>query len=366
MSTLMQASHQWASRPADERFTSLLDMRDHFQVQRSQSRELVVPSRRIHALPDPDNKGLSIVGPNGHAYNPTHHAFGQVAALAEAPAGYMRTLPSPIAADCLNYGLQFKRQIEDVGVLLQKNGEATLRAATGPRYGRIWNDDVVAALTRTVGDGVSGDWRVPGEFGRAVTVTKANTTLFAGDRDFFVFLADEQHKIEVPNTRSVDARTARPLSRGFFVWNSEVGAMTFGLATFLFDYVCCNRIVWGAQDVKEIKIRHTISAPDKFLEEIQPALLSYANGSQANVLNAVKAAQAKHLDADKVDAFLKDRFGKPRVEPIKAAHLLEEGRPIETLWDVTTGATAYAKGIKWQDERVAVERVAGEVMQLAA
>jgi hypothetical protein len=30
------------------------------------------------------------------------------------------------------------------------------------------------------------------------------------------------------------------------VWNSEVGKTTLGAGFFLFDYVCCNRIIWGA------------------------------------------------------------------------------------------------------------------------
>lgn len=362
MSTLMQANRQWSSRPADERFVSLLDMRDHFDHVRQLSREVVVPSRRLHIMPEADNHGLQVVGPNGHAYAPSHWAFGQLAALAEAPAGYMRTLPSPIAADCLNYGLQFKRQIEDVGVLLQKNGDSVMRAATGPRYGRIWNSDILHPLVKVVGDGISGDWRVPGEFGKAVAVDKGNTTLFAGDRDCFIFLADEQHRIEVPNRRN---GAPGSLARGFFIWNSEVGSSTFGLATFLFDYVCCNRIVWGATEYKELKIRHTVSAPDKFLEEIQPALVSYSEGKASTVVEAVKAAQDARL-GDKLDDFLAARFSKRQVTAIKAAHDLEEGRPMETLWDVTTGVTAYAKGIKWQDERVALERAAGDIMAMAA
>ena len=40
---------------------------------------------------------------------------------------------------------------------------------------------------------------VPGEFGGRVTVTKDNTTLYASDRDMFVFLADEENRIELPN-----------------------------------------------------------------------------------------------------------------------------------------------------------------------
>src|SRR3990167_4192809 len=176
MNNLNEASRQWASRPDDERFLSLTAMGAHFAAQREQCRETVVSSRRIQAAPAEDNKGLQIVGPNGHAYNPTHWAFGQLAQLAEAPAGYLRSLPAPIAADCINFGLQYRRDIEDVGVLLHRDGDAnTLRAATGPRYGRIWNADIVRGLVSRFGDGLTGAFRVPGEFGERVEVTKANT-----------------------------------------------------------------------------------------------------------------------------------------------------------------------------------------------
>jgi hypothetical protein len=362
--TLVTASHQWATRPDDERFISLDDMQVHFENVRNRSAEKVVPSRQIHAVPDVDNRGLKVVGPNGHSYAPTNWAFGQVAALAESPAGYLRTLPAPIAADCINYGLQFKRNIEDVGVLLQRDpGENnSLTAATGPRYGRIWNADILQSVRRVIGNGVDGVWKVPGEFGKAVTVTKENTTLYAGDRDMFIFLADEANRIEVPNRRNGQAGS---LARGFFMWNSEVGSKTFGLGTFLFDFVCCNRIVWGAEGYQELKIRHTASAPDRFIEEVSPALLTYSKSSVAGVTEAIKVAQAARM-GDKLDEFLGERFGKRMVAPMKTIHQLEEDRPIETLWDVTVAATAYAKTVKWQDDRVAIERIAGGLLKAAA
>lgn len=357
MSTLHQASRQWATRPEDERFTSLYDMRDHFEHVRDRSREVVVSSRRIQALPDSDNKGLLIEGPGGNAYAPSHWAFGQIAQLAEAPARYLRTLPAPIAADCVNYGLKYKRDVEDVGILLYKNGDATVRAATGPRYGRIWNSEVLEALTNRFGDGATGDWKVPGEFGRDVEITKANTTLFAGDRDLFVFLADEKHRIELPGRRN--GRTGS-LARGFFLWNSEVGSTSLGLGTFLFDYTCSNRIVWGAEQYKEVRIRHSAGAPDRFLEELRPALISYANAESATVTDAIEDARKHRLDD--VDDFLSKRFGARIAQQMKSVHLLEEDRPVETRWDAVTAATAYAKSITWQDERVAVERKAGELL----
>lgn len=362
MTELMQASRQWASRPSDERYTSLVDMQNHFADMRMASRELVIPSRQIRAVPTSDNRGLTVVGPQGHAYMPTHWAFGQLSSLAAAPAGYLRSLPSPIAADCINYGLQFERNNKNVGFLLYKNGEAQMRAACGPNYGRVWNHDIVSGLVNRFGDGVEGDFRVPGIFGqRLATVTKENTTLFAGDQDMFVFLADEEHRIEIPNRRDGQSGS---LARGFFVWNSEVGAATFGVATFLFDYVCSNRIVWGASEYREIRIRHTSAAPLRYIDELAPAIESYAHSSTAETVKVITAAQETPIND--VDSFLAQRFGKRTIEGIKMEHELDEGRPIETLWDAVTGATAYARSIENQDDRVAVERIAGDILDLVA
>lgn len=364
MATLMQASHQWATRPDDQRFTSLVELNDFMNAQRKASRPRIVSSRQLTVAPasEEDHKALCVVGPDGGMVNFTHYSFGQLAARAGAPAGYLRDLPAPVAADCLNYGLQYSRSIEDLGVLLYKNGGGPeLRAVTGPNYGRVWNSSVTQQLVDRFGDGVTGQWRVPGEFGKRVEVTKQNTTLYGSDRDMWVFLADEENRIEIPNRR--DGRSGS-LARGFFVWNSEVGAATLGVATFLMDYVCKNRIVWGAEEYQEFKIRHTVSAPDRFFQEIRPAIQGYANSSGKGIVKAVEDAR-KHRVND-IDEFLKKRFTSSQVRGIKAAHQTDEQRPIESLWDVTVGVTAYARGIQWQDERVKLEREAGKILKLSA
>lgn len=360
MTALLQASHQWAARPAEERFTSLLEMHATMVERRRASRASVLPSRALSAAPTPDNRGLVILGPIGRPAAPTHWSFGQLASLVGAPAGYLRELPAPVAADCVNYGLKVARDAQDVGVLLlRRDGDGvTLRAATGPRYGRIWNDEVIGALIDRFGDGRTGAFRVPGEFGREVAVTKANTTLFAGDRDMFVFLADETNRVELPGRRNGQTGT---LARGFFVWNSEEGSSTFGVKTFLFDYVCQNRIVWGAHELDEIRIRHTAGAPGRFMEEVAPALQAYANATEASTLRVIENARKTRLNAD-LDKFLATRFGARVGERIKAAHLADEGRPIETVWDVVTGATAYARSIPWTADRVAMETEAGSLL----
>lgn len=361
MTILTAASRQWASRPADERYLSLTDMQRAMERRRSNSASRVISTRDLLLEPVDNHKGLVAGTSKGRAAL-THWSFGQLAGLAGAPAGYLRSLPSEMAADCLNYGLRVSRDAEDIGVLLTRDDDDTvsMQAATGPRYGRIWNSQIVAALVNRFGDGVTGDFRVPGEFGQRVEITNRNTTLYAGDRDMFVFLADEEHRIEVPNRRNGEPGS---LARGFFIWNSEVGSASFGVAMFLFDYVCMNRIVWGAQDVKTITLRHTASAPHRWVEEVAPQLIAYANSSARPVEAMIEATQKAKIDA--LDEFLAKRFTKAQANGLKAAHEAEEGRPVETLWDVATGATAYARGIEWQDERVKIERIAGDVLSLA-
>lgn len=378
---LTQASHQWASRPSDQRFLNLLDLQQKVTDAKNNSVGKVVPTKVLNFEPMDDHKGLKITGQNGVAADVTHFSFGQLAGLAKAPAGYLRELPAELVADNLNYGLKFRREIDDVGVLLTREtvmvdglpgngpGFATpvsrveMRAATGPNYGRIWNKDIVDSLVGHFGDGRSGNFRVPGEFGKQVPVTYDNTTIYGSDRDMFVFLADEEHRIDMTGRRNNEPGS---LARGFFVWNSEVGSTTFGVAFFLFDYVCMNRIVWGVQQFSEMRIRHTVSAPEKWLDQATPLLAEYANSAAGPIEQTIKAAQQKKLDTD-LDDFLKARkFNKGQVAAIKSTHEAEEGRPIETVWDAVTGITAYAKNIQWQDERVDIERRGGKLLDLVA
>lgn len=365
MSTIATASQQWASRPSDQRFESLLLMRDKVALDKSQSYAKTIPSRNLECVPvegDKTGRGLQIVGVNGEPINLTNYSFGQLARYAEAPAGYLRELPGALAADCINYGI-FKEQCEDRGVLVQATDVgSTLRAVTGPNYGRVWNESIVEALIDKFGDGISGKFRVPGEFGKKIIVTKANTTLYASDRDMFVFLADEEHRIEIKNRRNGQPGS---LARGFFVWNSEVGAQSLGIATFLFDYVCSNRMVWGATEYQEIRFRHTKSAPTQWIESVVPAIESYANSSTDGVVKAVENARKARVE--NVDEFLlKRKFTGPVIQAIKSVHMTEEERPMENRWDIAVGVTAYARGITYQDERIKLEREAGKIMKQAA
>jgi hypothetical protein len=363
---LTKASSEWMKRPPEERFTSLHDMHNVAKTYRGEAITRVVANRDIKAAPiDGEPNGLALVI-GGVPARPSHHAFNQMASLVGAPSGYLRTLPAPMVADCLNYGLFSQRRVQEIGTLVHTppTTTGTMMAATGPNFGRVWNDDVIAALIERFGDGITGDFTVPGEFGRAVTVDKGNTTLYRSDRDMFVFLADEKNRITIPNRRNGRSGS---LARGFFLWNSEVGAATLGISTFLFDYACSNRIVWGATEHKEVRLRHTSGAPHRWIEEIAPALEIYAQSSAASITEAITKAQAARLgDEDAVNDFLSRRFTFAQASAIKLAHMTEEDRPVETIWDAVTAITAYAKRDKYQASRIEIEREAGKVLDLAS
>lgn len=370
---LMKASHQWATRPNDERFLNLKDLYDKVHNSRIASGTAHVAVNQLKAVPiKDDERGLMLAGPEGGTANITNWAYNQLAINAGYPAGYISTLPGKLAAENINYGISQLEEDKNVQMLLTKingNDDILIRAVTGPKYNRIWNDEVVKFLINKYGDGTDGDFVVPGIFGtKLAEVTKENTTIFGSDRDFFVFLADEQHKLTIPNRRDGQAGE---LSRGFFMWNSEVGAQTLGVATFLFDFVCANRIVWGATDFTELKLKHTLNAADRWFSELIPELERYANQKASN--DETKLIAAQNTVVEDSTKFLTERLSLPKnlitkklVSDIEDTHLIEEGKPIETVWDAVTAVTAHAKEIPYQDQRVRLEKAGGKLLDLAA
>jgi hypothetical protein len=361
----MSINEQWRSRPADQRFTSLLDLRAATQHRMEHSNARVIASKSLSA--DVADGKLVVRGPSGNAAVPTHWAFGQLAQRAGAPAGYLRDLPNELAVDCINYGLHVARPVEDIGVLLYANGgPAELHAVTGPNYGRIWDARVAEALVEAFGDGRTGAFRVPGEFGKQVEVTKANTTLYASDRDIVAFLADEDKTTEVPNRR--DGKPGR-LATGIAIGNSDVGGGRLWVAYWVFDYICCNRIIWGMRDLEELSIRHTASAPARFMSEVVPALKEVARSNIT--LKQAQIVAAQQAKVDDMEAFLKARkFSRSQVAGIKAAYKTDEGVELgltsSSIWDAVVATTAYARSLEYQDARIGVEREAGKMLRLAA
>jgi hypothetical protein len=354
--TLTAASAQWASRPDDQRFLTLDDLAASVAARRDLSRARDLRLDHLTLDHDADNK-LYLAGHNGARVQFTNWSFGQFASLMHTPGAYLRSLPAPLARLNLEYALeQTDAGRQDAKLLYraptagEPDGEA--RALTSTSYGRIWDAQVVQAVQRINQD---GRWHVPPPFNsKDFTVDKRSTTLYASDRDVFIFLVDEARPIEIDGQRYY---------RGFYCWNSEVGKATFGLASFLYSYVCANRIIWGARDVEELRIRHTSLAPDRFIEQARPALQAMSEASDRPIVEAIQKAKQTRVGktvAD-VEKWLAGK-GFGRFEAKVAINMAERGGDTGSsgdptnVWDLVQGGTAAARAIGHTDSRLEAER----------
>ena len=370
-----RVSSEWFSRPADERFLSLSDLHRSVKTRAERSRARTVESRdvRVEARRN-DGDRLQLVLPGEpEPVAPTHWSFGQIAGLVGAPAGYLRGLPAPIAGINLQYGLSHHRA-EMVKAYTTEDGRTELRAVTGPDYGRIHDHELVESVMRIAGNG-TGDtrWKVPGvldwstmTYNPRVDVSKDTTTLYASDRDVFLFICDDLNPIEAG--RLPDG-SPDLYFRGFYCWNSEVGSRTLGIASFYLRAVCANRNLWGVEQFEEVTIRHSKYAAHRFAAEAAPALKSFADSSAAGFISGIRAARAQivaRTDDDRVEFLRRRGFSKSETAKVIDAVLIEEGHPASSVFDFVQGITAVARTEPRQDARLEVELKAKRLLDQVA
>ena len=370
-----RVSSEWFSRPNDERYLSLSELYASVKgrAERSRTRTVESAAIRVEAHRD-DPENLALILPDAEApVAPTHWSFGQLASLVSAPAAYLRQLPAPLAGINLQYGLTSHRA-EQIKTLETEDGRTELRAVTGPDYGRIYDHELVAAVQKIAGNG-TGDtrWKVPGTldwssgvYNPMVDITKDTTTLYASDRDVFLFLVDDMNPIEAGK---LSDGSPDLYFRGFYCWNSEVGAKTLGIASFYLRAVCQNRNLWGVEDFQEISIRHSKYAANRFAHEAAPALTRFADSSPRPFVEGIRAARERivaHSDDDRTDFLRKRGFSKAETARIVETVLAEEGRPPESVFDFVQGITAVARSKPQQDTRLEMEGKAKKLLERAA
>lgn len=379
-----EVSSQWFKRPDDQKFLNLKTLYDFTRASADGSVADLVDVKDVEVLaPTPDDpEDLRLLMPGRREgrdveieVRPNHWSFGQLCSLVQTPAQYLRRLPAQIAGINLQYGLSSFRS-EMVKAYSTKNGAHELRAATGPEYGRIHDHEVVSAVMRIAGDGTGRDgfrWKVPGvinwrdqTYDPNTPITRESTTLFASDRDVFLFLCDDTHPIEIGKLADGSPDL---IFRGFYAWNSEVGSRSMGIATFYMRGACQNRCLWGVEGFQELTVRHSKSGPARFIQEAKPALESFANNNTAALLKGIADARAAVVakDDDGAKEFLgRQRFTQTEATEIINAVTREEGRPARSIWDFVQGITAVARTKGYQDDRIALERQAGKLLDKVA
>jgi len=351
---LYDAHRQWAMRPPDERFASLDALHSFVRTRKAASKE-VERSLRETSLVSHNDGSLSING-SERAARLTNWAFGQLCLNVGAPMKYLRTLPADVVQICLSHGLvksnRWRRLLlREVTNSTERDPTLWVSAFTSLDYGRIWDLEVMENLMAAVED---SEWHTP----PASSPSESGAAgLYASDRDMFVFMISDENPIEVENAR---------LGRGFFCRNSEAGASAFGLTTFLYNYVCGNHIVWGAEEIQELRIVHNQQGPSRFKVEALPMLNRIVENRSFgdSVKDAIGRAMNDHI-GDSLDDILSWSESKPfsRREITSAWETGEaQGEDVMTLWGMVQGLTAYARQLPYTNARVNLERRAGALL----
>lgn len=368
MGNLMQAHNQWATRPDDERYTTLGALATAVAARKRASQEADITREDFGKIrASVDEKGVLTFG--GHYL--TAWAASQVASKVGAPYSYLSKLSPDLAAANLNEGLtRFAGDDEshrDCRVLYMPGSESapgsTLRAVTSESYARIWDAEVVS-MVQEWGEGFTNPPAYPrGKFGHGEMEPAG---LYASDRDVFMFLVNGDDRIDLGGGES--------LGRGFIVWNSEVGKTTYGHMSFLFDYVCGNHIIWGGRIMSRTKVRH-VGQARKALDKF-PSVIQALRKMGGQMAEQEKLREAISLEfgttvaeaTEKLTEYAVKRRVKLTGTEVRAGldaaereGDLHRGSPF-SLWGVVSGLTAVAREYAHIDKRLDLEVRAGKLL----
>jgi hypothetical protein len=377
---LMQASHQWATRPADERFETLEDLYLNCFIAAQNAETANTLLGNVEVVPDGNDLKLkTVAGLMGF----NNWSFSQFANRTGTAAGSVTDLPVELAAETLNFRIKRNAKLE--AQLYFDAPSRTARAVTSQGYGRILNHEVVREVIE-----LPGKWVVPparpamaGQPGsRQATEADINGSsnhpdlgiklgdwiapagLYGSDRDMFAFLVDPETAIE--------DGTDLGLRRGFFVRNSEVGNATFELVTFFYRYICGNHIVWGASNVERVNIKHIgKQAKERAFDKMRKALKVYREASAADDVLMIKKMRTTELGGTYEDV-LEEIFGKrklltkadTRAAYDKANEFADiDGSP-RSVWGFAQGVTRLSQESPFADRRDNLDRAAGKILDL--
>jgi hypothetical protein len=359
---VMDAHREWARRPADEAVFSFEDLLARTSKVRESSRELE-PQKWEDMRVEVRGDDLALVGPKDGALL-NNWTANRLANIVSAPADYIERLPTELAAQCLNHGLAHQSRRKGELEILSTNGRA--RALTSERYERVW-DHEIASLAHELH--TKGTWGACEAFRSAEVSRVAHAWSdskplplgWVGDRSSFIALADYEGAVEVNGTK---------LARFALLSNSEVGAASFKIVFGLMDFACANFILWGTQNVTEVKVRHTGSIRERFQELTAPMTARLTSGDRDDIVGAARLASRTLIADTQANVLTKvaavTKLPKPVVAEAwsRAEATPRYGDP-RSVWGMLSGLTETSQHVaEHADKRIAMDDAAARLMTL--
>jgi hypothetical protein len=355
--TAYTAHHEWAIRPPDERYVSVQALADAARARRHRTDARITETVNLQ-VQAPSSDSVVLDDRSGAPAALTHWSFEQLAGIASAPPAYLRTLPAPIAADAINFGLHRAGRAEHQ-LFVDRNEPWTLHAITSPRYARVHHDELADRVLDLMAQHTA--WHLPlGYKDGVVGAERVPSGAYLGDRDMFLFLVDGNRNLDDPTDGSQAG-----LFRGFMLRNSDVGAAALSLDVFLFRAVCGNHIIWGFHHVAGFRRRHIGASIHEAwthsLREVRNVLDSNLDADRTILLRAT--SQEIGTTREEVIDGAVQRLELSRKQAGDAYALAEQHeRNPRSVWGYVQGLTRLSQHTPWQDARLALDRAASRLL----
>lgn len=345
----------WRVRPSDERFDDIAAAVHGLKLRRENSVEIDAQLGDVKVY---EAGGALNIFVDGKECQPTHWAFAQLCGQVgppTAPATYLRSLPTWLAAQNLAWGFDENRHSNRRLLVREVDGARLLLSVTTLGYGRIWDVEIAEAVQDMLP-------RIPSGFAQP-TVVQGGKRVPAGisssDRDLHLLFVDQGAPIY-----NLDNVTLR---RGFMIWNSEVGGRSCGLSTFLFHEQSGGMLFHPSDREAEFSFRHSKNAARRFADEMVPKLERFSGAVYGAVENEIALARGYTLPRDENDLAKWFRSNGFSVAEAKGAieQANKDGMPMNTLWDAIAALTAHNVRHPNIDSRIDAARRTGVLLKLA-
>ena len=367
-----QGHRNWALRPDDEGFDDINPLISKLETRKALSHEMELnfPAIAQHGSIVANEGEVELIQPSGQRFQFTPWGFRALCKRIGAHTEFLKKLPAENVAADLSVLLNDRNGLEggpaswdkDQKVLTvrESSGLHRIRHIGSERYGRIYDIDVATWVKSHLME----------RFGFTVPPTWDDRPrgLYAGDEDVFFFLQDETKAIEV---KRPDGKT-EVLKRGLMAWNSEVGKKTFGLCSFLYQMICGNHIIWGAEQVSTMETRHVGNAMERATVDIMPGVSAYlesGTSKETDLLTKAMRVRVAENGPEAVRILRTKDFSKGVAMDavvLAATDPTNEGLDPLSYMAIVNGLTLKARAIVNGDARTALELKATNLLQSIA
>ena len=340
-------------RPADDNYDSMEDLLRTTEQEMNNSREVRIDSKKLTFGATVDNDNLTL-NMEGHLpLELQHWSLTQAAKMAKLPVDVIERLFKGERLDLVveNMNTLFPMLNSDDKQILVRDDytedvvKSKVRAINGSAYARLWDHEVFSECE---------DFLIPKGFTPALPYMNAgairnglmhglNTGLFRGDQCSFGFFF-------ATGERSDTGADLGGLTPGMMVWNSEVGARSFGFHSFYYHEKSGSIIIWTPSNHKRKRHVHRGNiqkAFKEYLQTLEDVALKFDERLAVDT-NMFRALSYTPF-ADSDDAAVEKLKGSYGMSAPNAKAAIAATKKLENQWgDGSLNVWRVALGIAWE------------------